>query len=168
MFRPLMASVLAYALALACGDQESLTAPADFSRASLRATAERVTAPTAVLFGTEQRTVGLGGTAEQWAAVCGGRSPMRPWRFAIRGAPRGSAMGTAAPEGLSEGLHGDQPHKSARPGHRVGTSVEGEAGAGSSRSEWQPALKSLGGNPVRVRIPARALGGAVTYPRINC
>jgi hypothetical protein len=75
MFRPLMASVLASALALACGDQQSPTAPADFSRPSFRATTERFTAPTAVLFGNEQRTVGLGGTVEQWAALCAGQEP---------------------------------------------------------------------------------------------
>jgi hypothetical protein len=75
MFRPLMATVLASALALACGDQQSPTAPADFSRPSFRATAERFTVPLGFLFGNDQRTVGVGGTAEQWGALCATGEP---------------------------------------------------------------------------------------------
>ena len=70
MSRPLMTSVLASALALACSDQQPSTAPAEFSRPSFRATAERFTAGTAIATGNEQATIGLGGTVEQWAALC--------------------------------------------------------------------------------------------------
>jgi hypothetical protein len=75
MLRPLMASVLASALALTSCDQQSPTAPADFSRPSFGATTERFTAPTAAVTGNEQGTIGLGGTAEQWAALCAGEEP---------------------------------------------------------------------------------------------
>jgi hypothetical protein len=65
-----MTSVLASALALACGEQQSPTASDNFAGPSFGATAERSAAPTLTFFGNEQLTVGVGGTAEQWAELC--------------------------------------------------------------------------------------------------
>jgi hypothetical protein len=103
MFRPLMASVLASALALTSCDQQSPTAPADFSRPSFRATVDQFTGPTATLFGNEQRTVGLGGTVEQWTALCAGEQPEEDFdlmtvRIVTR--PDGSQKGTIKGQNL--------------------------------------------------------------------
>ena len=75
MFRPLMAGVVASTLVLACSERPSPTAPADLSGPSFRATRESITVPLGTLFGNEQRTVGVGGTAEQWAALCATGEP---------------------------------------------------------------------------------------------
>jgi hypothetical protein len=72
MFRPLVAGVVAYTLLLACADQQSPTAPVDFSGPSFRATSERVTVPLGFSFGNDQRTVAVGFTVEQWDALCAG------------------------------------------------------------------------------------------------
>jgi hypothetical protein len=96
MLRPVMASVLASALALACGEQPSPTAPADFFLPSLRGSTERFTVPLGFQFGNDQLTVGVGGTAEQWAAVCATGEPQDfdPWTLLFVTRPDGSQKTT--------------------------------------------------------------------------
>jgi hypothetical protein len=91
MFRPVMTSVLASALALACGDQQSPTAPASLSTPSFSATAERSTANFAFGFGNDRRSVLVGATAEQWAAFCAtGEQSFDSWNVLTLTRPDGS------------------------------------------------------------------------------
>jgi hypothetical protein len=91
-----MAGVLASALALACGEQSSPTAPAELSRPSFRAATERITVPLGFQFGNDQRTVAVGGTVEQWAAVCTTGEPQDfdPWTLHFVTRPDGSQKTT--------------------------------------------------------------------------
>lgn len=95
MFRPLMASVLASVLALACGDQQSPTAPADFSSPSLRATVQRFTANFGFAFGNEEHSVLVGATAENFAAFCAtGAENWDTWDVLVITRPDGSQKNT--------------------------------------------------------------------------
>src|SRR5215217_3028822 len=68
MFRPLMLSLLASALALACGEQHSPTAPLDAAAPSL--SVERTIEHFVYGGGDDQHVVIFGATAENWATFC--------------------------------------------------------------------------------------------------
>jgi len=102
MFRPLITSVLTSALALACGEQQPPTAPAEFSSPSFRAAAERSIANFAFAFGNDQRSVLVGATAENWTAFCAGEElPTETWNVLTITRPDGSQKSTAKGAGLT-------------------------------------------------------------------
>jgi hypothetical protein len=86
------AATLAGALALGCGDPQSPTAPANTISPSFRAATERFPAQTSFITGTDQGTIGVGLTADQWAAQCatGESQEANEWTLLFVTRPDGS------------------------------------------------------------------------------
>ena len=89
-------------LALGCGDQQSPTAPTDFSSPSFRATVARSSANFGFAFGNEERSVLIGGTAENWAAFCAtGAEVWDTWEILLITRPDGSQRNTVKGENMN-------------------------------------------------------------------